>query len=419
VGRRKQLIVGLALAVALASSGCRGDGDAGSRTHVILIVIDTLRAGHLGSYGYGRDITPFLDAFARESLRFERAIAASSWTSPSVASILSSLYPPALGISRGSPQKGREANIVLGEEVVTIAEILQGEGFQTLGVVANPWIARQLGYAQGFDRFFRARRSQRRGHASAESVNRIAFEALPATEDDPAPLFLYLLYMDPHKPYHPELRGAPLPALPTPTSGAGGGDRRARAIDGYDAEIRYLDEHLGELFDFLRQRGLYDDSIIVVTSDHGEQFYEYGHHDHGYTLHNPEVHVPLLVRVPGVEPGTDDTIVSTVDIVPTILDALGIEIAHEIEGVSLLAETGVRRDRGVFSGVTYWVEAFDSIGDYEERTPLGVGDLERDLRDRFDQVLADSRARRTVAEPQRGELDPEWVEQLKQLGYLE
>jgi len=437
-----------ALGLVLAFVACGGGSRPPGPPDVVLIVVDTLRASHLGSYGYDRPTSPFLDSFAKRSLRFERAIAAAPWTSPSVASILSSLYPPAHGIARGEPDGSEATALVLDDEIVTLAELLRENGYQTLGVVANRWISSELGYGQGFDEFVLAPKppaSVHRGYAPAGEVNELVYGLLRDRNKE-RPVFLYVQFMDPHKPYDPPAEYLDL-FRGTPPGHAFAENRYRLLIDAYDGEIRYLDGEIERLFAFLDREGLYEDSVVVVTADHGEQIYEYGQHNHGYSVHNVEVHVPLMVRVPGTPLGTSDALVSTVDILPTILDALSIEVRHPIQGVSLLRDIDVRRERGVYSGTTYWgnmksftrsdgrklvvsydgddersasVAIYDSLGDYLERSPLDAEDeLLRDLQSRFDAVHEESVALGAGRSPRSVELDDEARDQLKTLGYLE
>ena len=311
--------------------------------NVVFILIDTLRASHLGSYGYGRDTSPFLDSFARENLRFTRAISAAPWTSPSVASIFSAVYPAVHGVSPGVPNRRTRTALVFDDRFVTLTETLKSNAYRTYAVVGNPWLTEELGYAQGFDEFVGSR-DLGETFARAPTVNERVYSLL-STNRGPAgerntpgakqPFFLYVHYMEPHKPL-----AAPAQYLEMFSHAPPGHDfsdhhdpKILKLINSYDAEIRYLDSQLAELFGFLEGKGLLENAVVVITADHGEQIYEYGNgHNHGYTLHNLEVHVPLLMRIPGTPSSSIETIVSTIDILPTILDALDIEIDHPVQG---------------------------------------------------------------------------------------
>ena len=430
---------------------------------VIFILIDTLRASHLGSYGYGRDTSPFLDSFARENLRFTHAISASPWTSPSVASIFSAVYPAVHGISPGKPNNRTRSALVFDDRFMTLTEILKSNGYRTYGVVGNPWLTEELGYAQGFDEFVSAT-DLGETFPRATALNEKVYSLLsrhrgPGVHDttgsEKEPFFLYVHYMEPHKPLAAPARYLEMFSHAPPGHDFSDHDdpKILKLINSYDAEIRYLDSQLAKLFGFFEKNGLLENAVVVISADHGEQIYEYGNrHNHGYTLHNLEVHVPLLMRIPGVPSASIETIVSTVDIHPTILDALDIEIDHPVQGVSLSSELSLRKQRGVYSGMTYWgnskafirgdgkkailrfgapqaalvtrehenrLDVYDSITDYRERRPMHAGDLERELRSRFYEIYDRSVDSRGSWAPRTIDLDEEAAEKLRSLGYAE
>ena len=213
------------------------------KPNIVLIVVDTLRADHLGSYGYERDTSPVIDAFARENVRFDYAVATAPWTAPSIASIFTGLYPTAHGVTRftfkDDWQPGRATASVLSDDLDTLAEGLKRRGYQTVGVTANAWVADYLGFAQGFDSF------RTLDHQPAHRVNAEAFTFLDAHGREDPPFFLYLHYMDPHEPYaSPE----PIGAFHGPLQSREYDDEELKRIAHYDAEIRYVDGQIGELF---------------------------------------------------------------------------------------------------------------------------------------------------------------------------
>lgn len=318
------------------------------RPNVIVLLLDTLRADHLGTYGYERNTSPVLDAFAKENIKFNYAITASPWTPPSVASILTGLYP---ATHRMMPPNDREVarktTTRLNPNLDTLPEILKKLGYRTAAVSPNPWITEDFGYDQGFDHFFYHPR------AIASKINTVAKKVIDnwlTDSADKSPFFLYLHYLDPHDPYNPpaeyrELFKGEIAARP-----AAYNDRMLELIGHYDGEIRYLDTELGKLFEFLKTKGLYENTVIVVVGDHGEQFRERGDHRHGYQLFNEEVHIPLLLRVPKLEAKAIDRSVSTVDIYPTILELLGQPLPSSYPGVSLLKADSSDRP-GVYSEI--------------------------------------------------------------------
>ncbi|HVR96413.1 MAG TPA: sulfatase [Thermoanaerobaculia bacterium] len=343
----------LCLALALFAAACAPQDQDAHPRNVLFILVDTLRADHLGVYGYGRDTSPNLDALAREAVLFADARSQASCTFPSVNSILTSRYT---AVFLGQPDK----TMGIPQGVPPLAEILRGRGYRTAAVSASPVVRKSPsrfnptgGYDRGFERF----------HEDclwkpAECVNRAALEQLNALNtDDGRPFFLYLHYMDPHGPYAPPAeyarrfaisepdkkfirdgnpnpigdmlyKGAPDPGV-TPAD-------LQHLVDLYDDEISYFDTRLAELIAALRESGRLDDTVLVLASDHGEEFLEHGHIKHCRTLFDTSVKVPLLMKVPGVGASAVPHPVENVDIVPTLLDYLGIDTAGlTLEGESL------------------------------------------------------------------------------------
>lgn len=336
-------------------SGCGGDraGDLPFGTDdtidgpdVVVILIDTLRADHLGVYGSQRGLTPNLDAFAAEAHVFDKAVVTSSWTRPSIASMLTSRYPTALGLL------GRDDT--LHPAVATFPEVLRHfGGYRTLGLIGNGNVGAGFGFGNGFDvyRMPRLRRSYPGGFAIpvAEGITQEALEMVDAEATD-RPLLLMTLYVDPHDPYlpHPGLTGPEPPGrfsgarrelltLDRPGTETGPDDhRRIRFL--YAGEVRYVDLWVGELLRGLRQRGRYDESLIVITADHGEGLWDHGMRAHGTDLYEEQIHVPLLVKYPGMTPADArriDTPVSLVDLAPTILETVGLPLPPSFQGADL------------------------------------------------------------------------------------
>jgi arylsulfatase A-like enzyme len=305
--------------------------------NVILILVDTLRADHLGAYGYPRPTSPNVDAFAAESLQFTGARSQASCTFPSANSILTSRYPSAfLGQPPPSP-------LGIPESIPSIAEILLERGFRTAAVSASPVVRNSpgrfnpgAGFGRGFETF-----NEDCVWENAACVNRAAFPLIQS--DDPRPFFLYLHYMDPHGPYTPPKsqkrrwalgrpakrfvrEGNPNPIgdmlyKGAPDPGATPQDLQY-LIDLYDEEIAFFDSQFAELRQALRDAGRMEDTILVFVSDHGEEFLEHGHIKHCRTLFDSSIKTPFLLRLPGVEPRVLDQPVQNLDVVPTLLDYL-------------------------------------------------------------------------------------------------
>lgn len=338
-----------------ASAGARGsDG----RPNLVLILVDTLRADRLSVYGYDRR-TPAIDRLAQEGILFVNAIAQASWTKPSVASILTSLYP-------SGHQTYRKLDI-LPDRVVTLAEALAGDGYYTAAFANNPNLSSAFNFDQGFlefhylapDYFFYATEST--SHLALYGGLRLVRErflspwkypehyyrdAREVTDrairwlegQPPQPFFLLLHYMDPHDPYfvHP-YNGEGVARVHTPRPDPTQAERLSAL---YDGEVVFLDAHLGRLFAFLRQGGLYDGAMILLTSDHGEEFYEHGGWWHGTTLYDEQIRVPLIVKPPGGRPSNSrvEEQVRSIDVAPTLLAAAGVPVPPAMQGQPLLGD---------------------------------------------------------------------------------
>jgi len=314
----------LGLAVA-ALAGCRGEPE--PARNLVLIVIDTLRADRVGSYGAERDTTPGLDAFGREALRFERAYSAAPWTQPAVASIFTGLSPSGHGVQLlGQP---------LPRSVPTLAERLQGHGFATGAVVSHLLVGGRFGFARGFDHFDQGAAG---GHEaiSGPRVTERALETLARLEATDSRFFLFVHYFDPHYSYHhhPEVGFAP-----ARVGRVGGGDpieKLWRVQEDlapeellhlsalYDEEVRFTDRALSRLLERLEASGRLADSVVVVTSDHGEELMERSRIGHAATLFDELVRVPLWISLPEREGRVVRAPVSTAGLLATALELLGL-----------------------------------------------------------------------------------------------
>ena len=319
--------------------------------NVIFILVDTLRADHLGAYGYGRDTSPALDAFAKESLLFENARSQASCTFPSANSILTSRPPTAV---LGQPKQA----LGIPPGMPSIAEILAGRGYRTAAVSASPVVRNTKsrfnptgGFGRGFSIF-----DEECVWKAAHCVNRRASEVL--AQKDERPFFLYLHYMDPHGPYRPPeehrkfsggevatdkpfiRQGNPNPIgdwlyKQKPDPGVTPAELQ-HLIDLYDDEIVYFDLRFGEFLASLKKAGLLEDTILVLTADHGEEFLEHGHIKHCRTLFDNSIKIPYVLRIPGVPARAVAAPVQNLDLVPTLLDYLGVDATGlGLEGRSL------------------------------------------------------------------------------------
>jgi len=304
--------------------------------NVVLVVIDMLRADRLSSYGYERPTSPILDALAESSVVFEDVTAQSSWTKTSMASLWTGTYPFANSITRykhGLPDSAQ-----------TPAEILAEAGYQTVGIFRNGWVAPNFGFGQGFDLYYKpvtqlAPRELRQNNPSAfqlgGSDHDLTRAAQAFLEGDPeGPFLLYLHYMDVHQYVYDD-----------------SADFGTRYSDIYDNSIHWVDRNIGTLWAALQQQGLMDDTVLVIASDHGEEFGEHGGEGHAQTLFREVVKVPLIVALPfRLEPGIRvRTPVENVDIWPTLFDLMGMPPQPGAQGRSLIPaiEAAARGDEEV------------------------------------------------------------------------
>jgi len=317
----------VASAVVIAASGCGGTPAPSSRApNLVLVVIDTLRADRLPIYGHAGDTAPFLTALATRSVVFERARSTSSWTSPATVSLMTSLLPFQHGVHSAEfvPGRGAFAVQTIPDAVETLAETLRRSGYRTFAVVDNKNVLPEAGFARGFERY---EHMDYEGAAAVRDVLAEWREAVRAAR----PYFLYVHLMDPHIPYHArEPWYSELSSASTETDPA-----RRDALARYDSEIRHVDEHLHALW------GAWEwehDAIVVVTSDHGEEFGEHGGEQHARTLFAEVLDVPLLLHHP--DRWTDGRRVeapaSLIDVAPTLLDLAGLPPSAAHAGRSLV-----------------------------------------------------------------------------------
>lgn len=342
-GRRLVALLMVCLAGGYAGESCATR----SRTSILLVVVDTVRADHLSAYGYDRATTPYLEKLAARGAHFTRVFAPAPWTLPSVASILTGLYPDRHGaglIRQGSvPQEqasqvlGRRRFAGLAPGVRTLAQLLHDDGYATGAVVNNIFLMPAFQLGRGFDRYdFQASRDSliRRADASVDA----ALQWLDTVEDE-RPVFLLVHLMDPHRRYDapPPFRdtfsrpfSAPYGSLPDARLAAEEvGDRDFLAA-AYDEEIAFVDRELRRLVAEVGRRR--PTLLVAVTSDHGESFGAYL--GHGKTLEDVLLRVPLILVGPGIEPRTVFDPVSLIDVTPTLLEAAGLAVPRRLDGIS-------------------------------------------------------------------------------------
>lgn len=441
--RRRPLLLGLALAVAAA--GCAGDDRAPPIRNVVLFSIDTLRPDHLGLYGYQRPTSPTIDGLGEAGVTFDQAIAQAPWTAPSHAAMLTSLYPSVLRIGTfKSPGRINPA-------AVTLAEVLRDAGFRTHGVAGFGFTSAELGFDQGFEEYEMRGRMRHALERALAWLRQIG---------DAERFFLFLHTYDVHRYEPPPAYHA---AWVRPYRGPLAAEseiarvlqeftqrERARSFtaadwgyvqDLYDACIRHVDDSFGRLLAYLDERGLREQTLIVVTSDHGEEFGEHGGSGHGYTLYDENVRVPLVFHHPALPRSRIDQQVRLLDLAPTITDLVGVAPAPGWQGISLVPMMHGARNRLVaFSEGAHiplksmrtpeqkyvvWPQQpyerlFDLRTDPTEQRDV-LADASPDRVEAMRAALAE-RVRANLAERRYGraeaELSETTLEHLAQLGYL-
>ncbi|MFH2000626.1 MAG: sulfatase, partial [Planctomycetota bacterium] len=438
--------------------------------NILLLVVDALRADHLSGYGYERPTTPHLDAHAREGVRFTNALAQSSWTIPSTATLLTGQYSYTHGLYDAY-------HWFLVPGIQTITQSFLQAGVRTAAFVANKLISEDTNFATGFELFHEV------PFSTAAQLNASFLNWLDGYGDEP--FFAYVHYMEPHMPYaapgagfhrfgaqqesgempDPERSEALLNRIESRLASAGSPRAPEKImteqekqmlqllIDLYDSEISYWDERFGLLMDALKARGLFEDTIIVITSDHGEEFLDHGMFRHGQGLHDELLHVPLVILNAPQAAETRDEMVGLIDVAPTLLalsripvpeqsgneqespDPMGLDLFSDHEPHRILfAETahGLRRidssmhvERAAFSekwkGILTMddnsLALFDRVEDPAERRDLSSEESE--VRDEFMKLIREWVERSRAAAPYNiSVFDASALDKLREMGYI-
>ena len=481
----------LALVLALCALGCAES--AAPPRGVVLVVVDTLRADRLGVHGYQRPTSPRLDALAADGVLFRQAVSPAPWTLPSLATLMTSLNPSVHGAHSPSDlsnlswyfnPKAFHAFSSLHESRTTLAETLRDAGFATYGAVQGSYPTEVFGMGQGFGVYQQNR---------TPGVRFDVEDALAWLDgEQPDRFFVYLHVMEVHAPYTPpglnpaanrKLDPDRMPYFeeaiaqerdrflaldfdPDYRGNVDGSRENLRFLSRvrmrprprdvahlnaiYDQGIAYVDYWLGELVDGLRQRGLLDELVLVVTSDHGEEFFEHGRLEHSFSYYEEMLHVPLIVRVPNEGRGAVvEQAVGLVDVMPTLLDVLGVAGPEGMQGRSVrplwraaslppaeyLGEASMNRADRALRGDGFKYIRKLSPHDGKQREELY--DLKNDPGERLDRCADEpaecarlrerltarmqeqQRAAAGLAAPDAANIDDETRESLKALGYLE
>lgn len=455
---------GLTVAVVLVLLGLNSallftyDRSVKPRADVLILLVDALRADHLSCYGYGRETTPAIDALASDGVVFRQAITQSTFTKSSIASLFTARYPYQHGVYWGSHQESPESitsDVLPGTET-TLAEVMREHGYFTAAWVQNSHLRHFMGFAQGFVRY-------RDQQGSIARIHR-RFRRWLRGPAKRYPFFAYLHYIDLHDPYRPkppydtlfgsysdvyagvDLRrwGAYLKAVREKEQSLDQADVD-QLIAYYDGQLRFIDEQIGQLLEDLKESGLYQKSLIILTADHGDAFLEHGFISHSSTPYEELARVPLIVKFPGERFRGQVVLpqVRLVDLMPTILETVGIEPPPDIAGCSLLPlMRSQRRDPGCDHAVIEiaeedayptlairterWKyihrekatdELYDLVADPgEQRNLISIQEEEAgSLRQRALELVA----QRPTGEASRIELNEQLIQELRALGYVD
>lgn len=389
-GHMRSLVL-LPLLLLLAS--CGGGAD---RPNVVLLIMDTARGDRCSVNGYERPTTPQLEKIAAEGLNFRNAWSPGGWTGPSHASMFTGLLPARHGFFHGNRD-------YLEDAAVTLAERLGRAGYATACFSNNANVSREFGLTQGFqtdERLF-----LKRVHAGPPSIrtHELAIEWVRKMRKADRPFFLFINDIEPHLPYTPtrefEKRFVPGDIDPATVHAARGlvarqwwyhnlklrlvPPEQVRALSSlYDAEIALLDEQVGRFVDALRNDGVLEDTLLIITSDHGEYLGEHDLLSHEFGMNRCVRYVPLVLRLPGAARAGEvhDEVVRLEDIYPTVEEACGLDPLRDLDGKSLLGDLADRRAIG-FRGAL--VRKLDEIGQ-EQSLPVDFGRYAISIRDEFD-----------------------------------
>jgi arylsulfatase A-like enzyme len=413
--RRPHLVFPLLLCVLVAACAKK---PLDNRQNLVLITVDTLRSDHLGCYGYWRDTSPFLDQLAQEGILFKNAIVQWPKTQPSLASMLTSIYPSDETTIHTSYHG-------LPESFTLCSEILMNEGFQTLAIVSNYNVGKSFNYDQGFavfveswmdeylrktgEKTFRNKPGYVKDFTNATIVTDQAIDLLKK-HSSKGKFFLWIHYMDPHGPYVPPKKyeeyfsdwtpGGALPVQDIPPYQRQLKSGAEQVITDpefykaqYDREIRFWDDELKRLVSYMKKKGLTENSVIALTADHGESLDEHDYFfEHGNQPYEPCYQVPLLIIAPKLKEEAGKTVVQPVpliDLLPTLLDLLDVSWPPGLQGNTLLPLLSLEQpeDRVIFGmagpGIPY--QRVLRLGDWKliqvpsEKDRLSMTGLEYEL----------------------------------------
>jgi choline-sulfatase len=423
--------------------------------NVVIIVIDAARQDHFGVYGYGRNTTPFIDAFAGNSFVFDEAVSQATWTTPSVASLFTGLYPSRHGVDLNNQAGAGGAGASIPESLGTLAEDFRGRSYRTVGIVRNAHLSDEFNFGKGFDWY---------DMASSDKELTEKMTGFIDSGDAQGRFFAYLHLFGTHMPYKTPQEYAAMfmeqGYSPVNTSTQRqrdylkmslNGSQLAYVISQYDGKLAYTDGFVESIIMRLRERGLLERTIVVVTADHGEDFLDHpGLFGHGWEPYETQIRVPLIIWDPASSaPSRITSQARTVDIMPTLIDLSGGSVPEGLDGVSLrpallgqdmrlaaYSEMQFRGDpyRALAVRLGGWklicnlaqddsltnCRLFDIVHDPLERTPqAGPEGLEKGMEEQLREYYETNIRLRPAGSGRMVGLSNGTIEELMALGYLE
>ncbi|MBN1572777.1 MAG: sulfatase [Deltaproteobacteria bacterium] len=431
------------------------------RPNIMIIALDTLRADHLGCYGYGRGISPNIDNFSKDATLYWNTMSQSNWTLPAFSSLFTSLYPHRHANGIGYDTKNKITGSSLPKNIPNLADILSHMGYYTNAITGGYYVSDTVGFDIGFKKFHQMGNPTQGIRKDLPLQIEMARDWITRNHSF-TKFFMFFHTYECHNPYRPPQKyldmidplynGPPISGnvthdfvlKRTPGITEVTPEIVERYISLYDAEILYTDAVVGEFFGFLKEKGIYDDSLIILLSDHGDEFYERGGWNHGHTMYDELLRVPIIVKYPGGEKTGVDSLrlARLIDVMPTILfDVLGVEReGWFMEGVPLSEPLddpiGIAEGKMTWDGMNLFSlrqGELKYVFDENERRTM-VFDLKEDpgekrnlIRKRRDEALRiESIAKdyesiymsnlKNLLDPKS--VDDETIEVLKDLGYL-
>jgi len=464
VSGRRTLVVGLFVMIAVAAAWWVWLRPPSPKPNVFVFLLDTVRQDALSCYGEHAGLTPNIDALAVDGVRFDQAISTSGWTLPAVASLMTGTWPTLHGgMGRG------DMLMKIREELPTAAEVLRQSKYRTIGFANAAFVSPMIGVDRGFEVFNHKYNYNWDARRADETID-AAIAELRRSHSQSGFYFIHLfdahLDYDPPEPYANKYTSNRfVPALPLTkekilllqTGEDGKQPPRTKDVQYvkslYEGEISFMDTHIGRFIDELKSLRLYDQATIIITSDHGEEFWEHGSFEHGHTLYNELIQIPLIIKFPSTVKPAKRVIAEQVrllDVMPTVFDIVGVEKPQSFIGESLvpLVNGEKKQHLSAFSESTLYGalrialrgprykyieilakdggrgkgELYDWRKDPEEKKDLSedLPDITDGMRKELISIFnSNVTASKRMSRPEVANLQPQRIKELRSLGYIE